>query len=91
MLGGTVGLALCGTLLLATGDNQSLFLMTGVLIFATLLCAWLTVEALRLANRRAQSADPCRKPCPMTDLDPTEDVHRALRSAKSYRLTRAGR
>ncbi len=44
MLGGTVGMALCGTLLVATGDYRSLFLMTGALIFVVLVIAWLTIE-----------------------------------------------
>jgi EmrB/QacA subfamily drug resistance transporter len=44
MLGGTVGMALCGTLLVMTGDYRSLFVLTGALIFATWLCAWRTVE-----------------------------------------------
>lgn len=44
MLGGTVGMALCGTLLLVTGDYRSLFLMTGVLTLITVLCVWLSVE-----------------------------------------------
>ncbi len=44
MLGGTVGMALCGTVLVATGDYRSLFLMTGALIFLTLICGWLTIE-----------------------------------------------
>ncbi len=44
MLGGTVGMALCGTLLVATGDYRGLFLMTGALIFFTLLGALLTVD-----------------------------------------------
>jgi len=44
MLGGTVGMALCGTLLLVTGDYRSLFLMTGILTLITVLCVWLSVE-----------------------------------------------
>ena len=44
MLGGTFGMALCGTFLLATGDYRSLFVMTGVLILAILLVAWMTIE-----------------------------------------------
>ena len=44
MLGGAVGMALCGALLVATGSYWSLFLMTGVLVFALLVVAWFTVE-----------------------------------------------
>jgi EmrB/QacA subfamily drug resistance transporter len=44
MLGGTVGIALCGSLLVITGDYRSLFVLTGTLIFATWLCAWRTIE-----------------------------------------------
>ena len=44
MLGGTVGMALCGALLVATGAYWGLFLLTGVLVFALLLVAWFTIE-----------------------------------------------
>ncbi len=44
MLGGTVGMALCGALLVATGTYWSLFLLTGALVFALLVIAWFTVE-----------------------------------------------
>lgn len=44
MLGGTVSVALCGTLLLMTGNYWSVFLMTGVLTFLVWGLAWLTVE-----------------------------------------------
>ena len=44
MLGGTFGMALCGSLLVATGDYRSLFVMTGILIFMVLLLAWATIE-----------------------------------------------
>ena len=44
MLGGTFGMAICGSLLVATGDYRSLFVMTGFLIFMVLLLAWLTIE-----------------------------------------------
>jgi hypothetical protein len=37
-------MALCGALLVATGSYWSLFLMTGVLVFALLVVAWFTVE-----------------------------------------------
>jgi len=44
MLGGTVGMALCGTLLLETGDYRSLFAMTGMLTYLVLLIACITIE-----------------------------------------------
>ena len=44
MLGGTVGMALCSTLLVATGNYWSLFLLTSALIFVVLVIAWFTVE-----------------------------------------------
>jgi MFS family permease len=52
MLGGTFGMALCGTFLVATGDYRSLFVMTGVLILAILLVAWMTIE------RGTEAPDP---------------------------------
>jgi EmrB/QacA subfamily drug resistance transporter len=44
MLGGTVGMALCSTVLLVTGSYGLLFAMTGGLLFLTLIAAWLLVE-----------------------------------------------
>ena len=44
MLGGTVGMALCSALLAATGDYGSLFYLTGALVLAVLVVAWVTVE-----------------------------------------------
>ena len=44
MLGGTVGMALCGTLLVATGDYGILFFVTGGLVFATLIATWFMIE-----------------------------------------------
>ncbi len=44
MVGGTVGMALCGTLLVATGDYGSVFLMTGALVLLTAVTAWLMIE-----------------------------------------------
>ena len=44
MLGGTVGMALCGALLVATGTYWSMFLLTGALVFAVLVIAWFTIE-----------------------------------------------
>lgn len=51
MLGGTFGMALCGSLLVATGDYRSLFVMTGILIFVVLLIAWLTIERDQRVSR----------------------------------------
>lgn len=44
MLGGTIGVALCSTLLLATGDYGSLFIVTGGLLLFALVVAWFTVD-----------------------------------------------
>lgn len=44
MLGGTVGMALCSTVLLVTGSYGLLFVMTGGLLLVTLVAAWLLVE-----------------------------------------------
>ena len=44
MLGGTIGVALCSTLLLATHDYGSLFFMTGGALLVVMIVAWLTVE-----------------------------------------------
>jgi hypothetical protein len=44
MLGGTIGIALCGTLRLVTGEYASLFFMTGALLAATALIAWMSIE-----------------------------------------------
>jgi EmrB/QacA subfamily drug resistance transporter len=44
MLGGTVGIALCGALLVTTGDYRSVFLMTGSLTIMTMVCVWYLVE-----------------------------------------------
>ena len=44
MLGGTVGMALCGTFLVITGNYMGLFIVTGVLMLASLLLAWTTIE-----------------------------------------------
>ena len=44
MLGGTVGMALCGSFLLITGNYLGLFVVTGVLMLACLLLAWGTIE-----------------------------------------------
>lgn len=44
MMGGTVGMALCSTVMLITGSFGLLFTMTGVLLLLTLIAAWLLVE-----------------------------------------------
>ena len=44
MLGGTVGVALCGTSRIITGNYQSLFFLTGTLLLAMALVAWSTIE-----------------------------------------------
>ena len=43
-VGGTVGMAVCGTLLATTGNFQIVFLATAVLIFAAWAIAWFTIE-----------------------------------------------
>jgi EmrB/QacA subfamily drug resistance transporter len=44
MLGGTIGMALCGTLLASTGDFGLVFLVTAAVVLATLPIAWSTIE-----------------------------------------------
>ncbi|MEM6462281.1 MAG: MFS transporter [Pseudomonadota bacterium] len=44
MFGGTMGIALCGTLLAATGSYQLIFLLTGALLLATIAIIWLLIE-----------------------------------------------
>ncbi|MCP4380022.1 MAG: MFS transporter [Hyphomicrobiales bacterium] len=44
MLGGTIGMAIAGTLLATTGDYWLVFLVTSALLFLNLLLAWLMVE-----------------------------------------------
>jgi hypothetical protein len=43
-MGGTVGMALCSTVLLTTGSFGLLFAMTGALLLLTLIVAWYLVE-----------------------------------------------
>ena len=43
LLGGTVGIAVCSTLLVATGNFQAVFLATGGTMIATLIVAWLAI------------------------------------------------
>jgi EmrB/QacA subfamily drug resistance transporter len=44
MLGGTIGVALCGTLRIVTGRYASLFFLTGALLLAMVFVAWSTIE-----------------------------------------------
>ena len=44
LLGGTIGMAVCGMLLAITGDYRVVFLVAGVLAMAVLVIAWFTVE-----------------------------------------------
>ncbi|WP_169054309.1 MFS transporter [Nitratireductor sp. XY-223] len=44
MLGGTIGMALCGSILAATGSYQLVFLITGCLVLATIFVIWSMVE-----------------------------------------------
>ena len=44
LLGGTIGMAICSTLLVVTGSFQVVFLATGGLMFAVLLLAWAGIE-----------------------------------------------
>ena len=44
LLGGTIGMAVCGTLLAVTGDYRVVFLTSGALAVAVLVIAWFTVE-----------------------------------------------
>ena len=47
MLGGTIGVALCSTLLVVTGDYGSIFFLTGALLFVVALVAWRLVDRER--------------------------------------------
>jgi len=44
MLGGTIGMALCGTLYATTGSFRLVFLVTGAVVLATILVALLFIE-----------------------------------------------
>ena len=44
LLGGTIGMAVCGTLLAMTGDYRVVFLTSGVLAIVVLFIVWFTVE-----------------------------------------------
>ena len=47
MLGGTIGVALCGALRIITGDYSSLFFLTGALLLAMAFVAWSMIERER--------------------------------------------
>ena len=38
MFGGTIGMAICGSILAATGSYRLVFLITGLLVLATIQC-----------------------------------------------------
>ncbi|MDA4847402.1 MFS transporter [Hoeflea poritis] len=44
MFGGTIGMALCGSILAATGSYQLVFMITGCLVLATVFVIWSMVE-----------------------------------------------
>ncbi len=44
LLGGTIGVALCSTLLVMTGDFQVVFLATGAVMLAVFLFGWFAIE-----------------------------------------------
>ncbi len=44
LLGGTIGMAVCGTLFVMTNDFRVVFLATAVLMLAVLLIGWLAIE-----------------------------------------------
>ena len=50
MLGGTVGMALCATLLLLSGQFQGLFLLTGGLTLIAGILSWFKVENPKTGN-----------------------------------------
>ena len=52
MLGGTIGVALCGTLRIVTGYYASLFFLTGALLLAMALIAWSMIERERVECTR---------------------------------------
>jgi EmrB/QacA subfamily drug resistance transporter len=54
MLGGTIGVALCGTLRIVTGHYASLFFLTGALLLAMAFVAWSTIEHERAECIRAR-------------------------------------
>lgn len=44
LLGGTIGMTVCGTLLATTGDYPTVFLTSGVIAMVVLAVAWFTIE-----------------------------------------------
>jgi len=44
LLGGTIGVAICSTLLIMTGDFQAVFLVTGAIMLAIFLFGWFAIE-----------------------------------------------
>lgn len=44
MLGGTIGMAICGSILAATGSYQVVFVVTGLLVLATIWVIWVLIE-----------------------------------------------
>ncbi len=44
LLGGTIGMTLCGTLLATTGDFQMVFLVTAGITLAVFVLGWLFIE-----------------------------------------------
>jgi EmrB/QacA subfamily drug resistance transporter len=47
LLGGTIGMAVCGTLLTTTGDYRVVFLTPGALTMVALIIAWFTLDSRR--------------------------------------------
>ena len=45
LLGGTIGMSVCGTLLAMTDDYRIIFLVAGALSMMVLVIAWFTVDA----------------------------------------------
>ncbi|MEM7021324.1 MAG: hypothetical protein AAF637_01900, partial [Pseudomonadota bacterium] len=53
MLGGTIGVAICGALLATTGSFPLVFLVTGGLVILSAWIAWLTFRPTAPARSRA--------------------------------------
>jgi sugar phosphate permease len=51
-LGGTIGMAVCGTLLAMTGRFEAVFLVAGCLSLALLVVNWRVVDDLMVAQGR---------------------------------------
>ena len=56
-MGGTIGMAVCGTLLAMTGAFEAVFLVTGCLSLAVLVIDWRVIDDQACAARRLR---PCR-------------------------------